>query len=87
MKRNRMKKKKLLTALTALCMGISAFFPGVQPTSVKASETGDLRVATFNIAATRNASIAELSSEMQEDGIDLAGIQEVDVNTSRNRST
>ena len=84
MKRNRMKKKKLLTAL---CMGISAFFPGVQPTSVKASETGDLRVATFNIAATRNASIAELSSEMQEYGIDLAGIQEVDVNTSRNRST
>lgn len=79
-----MKKKKLLTALTALCMGISAFFPGVQPTSVKASETGDLRVATFNIAATRNASIAELSSEMQEYGIDLAGIQEVDVNTSRN---
>ena len=79
-----MKKKKLLTALTALCMGISSLFPGFRPMPVEASEQGDVRVATFNIAATRNASIAELSSEMQEYGIELAGIQEVDVNTSRN---
>ena len=79
-----MKKKKLLTALTAMCMCVSAFFPGFVPTPVEASEQGDVRVATFNIAATRNASIAELSSEMQEYGIELAGIQEVDINTSRN---
>ena len=54
-----MKKKKLLTALSAMCMCVSAFFPGFVLTPVEASEQGDVRVATFNIAAARNASIAE----------------------------
>ena len=42
-----MKKKKLLTALTALCMGISSLFPGFRPMPVEASEQGDVRVATL----------------------------------------
>ena len=53
-----MKKHKLLTAMTALCMGVSALFPGFRPTIAQASEQCDVRVATFNIAATRNAEIA-----------------------------
>ena len=43
-----------------------------------------LHIASFNIAANRHPNIEAISQLMEKKNITIAGIQEVDVNTSRN---
>lgn len=63
-------------ALTAVLPGIGALAAGDEETTIK--------VGSFNLAACRNATVEQLNEEMEEQGIELAGVQEVDKNTSRN---
>ena len=50
----------------------------------KELKSNEINIASFNIAANRNPNIAAISDLMEEKQITVAGVQEVDVFTSRN---
>lgn len=41
-------------------------------------------IASFNIAAGKHPDLAAMSKQMEKDGVDAAGLQEIDMNNSRN---
>ncbi|MBS6116622.1 glycoside hydrolase family 20 zincin-like fold domain-containing protein, partial [Thomasclavelia spiroformis] len=66
----------LLTAMLLLNLPI---------TPVKANTVSDsFKVATYNIAAGRTPDIEAMNTALQNEEIDVVGVQEVDMNTSRN---
>ena len=71
--------KRMAKSLMALALATTLITP---ITSRAANST--LRVATFNIAANKTPDITQLNQLLVDHSIDVAGIQEVDVNTSRN---
>ena len=50
----------------------------------KELKSNEINIASFNIAANRHPNIAAISDLMEEKQITVAGVQEVDVFTSRN---
>ena len=78
-----MKKCKLLAGMLTACMALTAVLPGIGALAAGDEET-TIKVGSFNLAACRNATVEQLNEEMEEQGIELAGVQEVDKNTSRN---
>lgn len=68
--------KRMAKSLMALALATTLITP---ITSRAANST--LRVATFNIAANKKPDITQLNQLLVDHSIDVAGIQEVDVNT------
>lgn len=67
-------------SLMSLALVTTLFTP---VTTTHAADT-TLRVATFNIAANKKPDIAQMSQLLANHTIDVVGLQEVDMNTSRN---
>ena len=44
----------------------------------------EIRIASYNIAANKKPNLEAMSDQMKDNGITIAGVQEVDVNTGRN---
>ncbi|OUP49397.1 LamG-like jellyroll fold domain-containing protein [Lachnoclostridium sp. An181] len=78
-----MKKRKLLAGITAACMMFTAVFPAMGMSAAAKEET-TIKAGSFNLAACRNSTVAELNEVMKKHEIEIAGVQEVDKNTSRN---
>ena len=74
------KGKKLLGTLLAVALLVN--MPVVHASSNTVSD--NFRVATFNIAAGRKPNIEAISSTLEQENIDVVGVQEVDINTGRN---
>ena len=72
-------KKFLGIALAALLL---VNVPVVHATSNTVSDS--FRVATYNIAAGKKPNIELMNSALEQEKIDVVGVQEVDMNTSRN---
>lgn len=79
--------RRLMCCFATLCMVLTMIFPSVS-VEVSAQEAvgGEvtLRVGTWNIAAKNHPDVKELSKVISDNQIEIAGVQEVDVNNSRN---
>lgn len=73
-------KKVFLWGLSAIIM-VSLF---AIPQNIKAEKETTLRVATFNIAAGKKPIIKNLNEALEKANVEVVGLQEVDINTSRN---
>ena len=75
-------KKILSVLLVALCLcNCMTIFPK----EAKAQEkTTTIRVATYNIASKNQPDVSDFVDQFKQYDIDLAGVQEVDMNNSRN---
>ena len=72
--------KKIIGALLA-----AALLMNIPAVHARANTVSDsFRVATFNIAAGRKPNIEAISNAFEQENIDVAGVQEVDINTGRN---
>ena len=76
----RKKGKKFLGVLLAAVLLVN--MPVVHASNNTVSD--NFRVATFNIAAGRKPNIEAISSALEQENIDVVGVQEVDINTGRN---
>lgn len=65
--------QNFLDAIEALNSAINALEPNAS-----------IRIATYNIAAGKNPDLEAINSQMKDKQIDIAGLQEIDVNTGRN---
>ena len=70
------KSKKLLATLIATMTAVSQIVPTIK---VQAA-TDSIRLATFNIAANKKPDVVKLKNNQ----VNVVGLQEVDVNTTRN---
>ncbi len=71
--------KRVMMSLMTFAIVLSLIVP---VESYAANDT--VRLATFNIAANKKPDIAKLNELLQENNVDIVGLQEVDKNTSRN---
>ena len=74
------KSKKLLATLIAAMTAVSQIVPAIK---VQAA-TDSIRLATFNIAANKKPDVAKLNELLKNNQVNVVGLQEVDVNTTRN---
>ena len=74
------KGKKFIGALLAVVLLMN--MPVVHANSNTVSD--NFRVASFNIAAGKKPNIEAMSSALEQEEIDVVGVQEVDINTGRN---
>ncbi len=72
--------KKFVGALLAAVLLMN--MPVVHANSNTVSD--NFRVASFNIAAGKKPNIEAMNSALKQENIDVAGVQEVDINTGRN---
>lgn len=73
-------KKFISGALALLCLFSTISF---HPAKAQANET-ILRVATYNIASKNHPDVQDFVEQFKDYDIDVAGVQEVDVNNDRN---
>ena len=74
------KSKKILATLIAAMTAVSQIVPAIK---VQAA-TDSIRLATFNIAANKKPDVAKLNELLKNNQVNVVGLQEVDVNTTRN---
>ncbi|MCI8851088.1 MAG: family 20 glycosylhydrolase [Erysipelotrichaceae bacterium] len=74
---------KQLIRMTKSLMAFALATTLITPITSHAADT-TVRVATFNIAASKKPDIAQMSQLLANNTIDVVGVQEVDVNTTRN---
>ncbi|MCI9311907.1 MAG: family 20 glycosylhydrolase [Erysipelotrichaceae bacterium] len=74
---------KQFKRLTKLLMATALVTTLITPTTSHAADV-KLRVATFNIAASKKPNIEQMNQLLDSNLIDVVGVQEVDMNTSRN---
>ena len=74
------KSKKLLATLIATMTAVSQIVPTIK---VQAA-TDSIRLATFNIAANKKPDVVKLNELLKNNQVNVVGLQEVDVNTTRN---
>lgn len=74
---------KQLKRMTKSLMAFALVTTLITPVTSHAADA-TLRVATFNIAASKKPDIAQMSQLLANNTIDVVGVQEVDVNTNRN---
>ena len=78
-----MNKRRMFAGILTFFLVLGTVFP-MLGISVQAQSDTTIKVGSFNIAATRNGTIEEMSELMEGHGLEIAGIQEVDRFTSRN---
>lgn len=74
------KSKKILATLIAAMTAVSQIVPTIK---VQAA-TDSIRLATFNIAANKKPDVVKLNELLKNNQVNVVGLQEVDVNTTRN---
>ena len=74
------KSKKILATLIATMTAVSQIVPTIK---VQAA-TDSIRLATFNIAANKKPDVVKLNELLKNNQVNVVGLQEVDVNTTRN---
>ena len=74
------KSKKILATLIATMTAVSQIVPTIK---VQAA-TDSIRLATFNIAANKKPDVVKLNELLKNNQVNVLGLQEVDVNTTRN---
>lgn len=72
--------KRIIASLVAAVTVISQVMPMMKVTAA----TDNVRLATFNIAANKKPDITKLNELLKTNNVDIVGLQEVDINTSRN---
>ena len=72
--------KKIIGALLAVALLMN--IPAVHASANTVSDS--FRVASFNIAAGKKPNIEAMNSALEQENIDVVGVQEVDINTGRN---
>lgn len=74
------KGNKILAAFVVVAILLSQVMPVLRVYGANDS----VRLATFNIAANKKPNIEQLNSLLEKNSVDIVGLQEVDINTSRN---
>ena len=74
------KGKKILGALLAAILMVN--IPAVHASTNTVSDS--FKVASFNIAAGKKPDIEAMNNALEQENIDVVGVQEVDINTGRN---
>ena len=72
--------KRIIASLVAAVTVISQVMPMMKVTAA----TDNVRLATFNIEANMKTDVVKLNELLKRNNVDIVGLQEVDINTSRN---
>lgn len=74
------KSKRVLAIFISIMTIVSQILPGFQVQAFSDS----IRLATFNIAANKKPDIVKMNELLKKNQVDVVGLQEVDMNTTRN---
>ena len=74
------RSKRILAIFISIMTIVSQILPGFQVQAFSDS----IRLATFNIAANKKPDIVKMNELLKNNQVDVVGLQEVDVNTTRN---